>query len=186
MSVRDGGCEAKSFAVGAGAFEFVDCVGRTVRALKATGGAASVDGDSEDDSASTRQRTSLTGSSDGFCQKAVPKGRRRRSSTRPLMFFTISQQPVGQSVSQSGTYRSLFVLNRFTPGTASDSGCSLTERRIGGDHGGSHCGRSSLLEAGIPCIRGRATALGTLQTKNRNRCRYAAGRSVVRDEIGGC
>lgn len=48
MSVRDGGCEAKSFAVGAGAFEFVDCVGRTVRALKATGGAASVDGDSED------------------------------------------------------------------------------------------------------------------------------------------
>ena len=36
-----------TFAVGAGAFVFVDCVGRTVRGLKRTGGAAPVDRDSE-------------------------------------------------------------------------------------------------------------------------------------------
>ena len=36
-----------SFAVGAGAFVLADCVGRTVRALKRTGGAAPVDRDSE-------------------------------------------------------------------------------------------------------------------------------------------
>src|SRR5580692_7950454 len=47
------------------------------------------------------------------------------------------------SSGQSGTYRNLFVLNRFAPGTAPENGRPFTEGRVGGDHGGSHRGRSS-------------------------------------------